>query len=83
MAAGVIGNLETLEQPSKGEGSDDADPCEHRAHLQVLRQRRVQPEDRENQDLRDHRDAVARDCRCLWAQLFSLALLVGARQSQS
>jgi transposase len=63
-AAGAIGNLDPFEQPPQGEGSDDADPCEQRAHLQVLRQRRVQAEDREDQDLGDHGNAVADDHVC-------------------
>ena len=50
-----------LEQSPQDVGSRDADQGEHRAHLQVLGQRRVQPEDREDQDLRDDRDAVAED----------------------
>jgi hypothetical protein len=59
--AAAIGNLDPFEQPPQGEGSDDADPCEERAHLQVLRQRLVQAEDREDQDLRDDCDAIADD----------------------
>jgi hypothetical protein len=48
-----------MEQPPQDERPRDADGREQRAHFQVLRQRRVQPEHREDQDLRDHRDTVA------------------------
>ena len=48
-----------FEHPPQGEGSSDAHNGEDRAHFQVLRQRRVQTEDREDQDLREDRDAVA------------------------
>lgn len=41
-----------LEHTPQGEVPRDAHHREHRPHLQVLRQRRVQPEDREDQDLR-------------------------------
>lgn len=47
-----------LEQAAQGERPRDAYHGEDRTHFQVLRQRRLQPEDREDQDLRDDRDAV-------------------------
>jgi len=48
-----------FEHPPENKGPRDAHHGEHSAHLQVLRQRRVQPEDRKDQDLRYDRDAVA------------------------
>lgn len=53
--------LDCLEDPPQDVGPRDAHDGEHRTHLEVLRQRRVQAEDRENQDLRHDRDAVADD----------------------
>ena len=50
---------ECLEQPSQEVGPRDTDKGKHSAHPQVLRQRRVQSEGREDQHLRDDRDAVA------------------------
>lgn len=59
--AGATGNPDPFEQPPQSERPDYAHYRENHAHLQVLRQRRMQPEDREDQDLRDHRDAMADD----------------------
>src|SRR5690606_29347364 len=50
-----------LESPPQGEGSCDAHHGEDSAHLQVLRERRVQPEDGEDEDLGHYRDPVADD----------------------
>ena len=57
--AGAIGNPDPFKHPPQEVGPRDADHGEDRAYLQVLRQRRVQPEDREDQDLCHDRDAVA------------------------
>lgn len=46
-------------KPSQGEGTGQAHDGEHRAHLQGLPQRRVQPEDGDDQGLHDDREAVA------------------------
>ena len=46
------------EQTSHSERAADAHQSEHRAYLQVLSQRRVQPEDREDQDLRGDGEAA-------------------------
>jgi hypothetical protein len=61
MAVGATGNPDLLEEASKGERARGAHHGEDRAQLQVLRQRRVQAEYREYQDLRDDRDPVADD----------------------
>lgn len=53
--------MEPFEHPPQDVGPRDADYGEDGPHLQVLRQGRVQPEDREDQDLRHDRDAVADD----------------------
>jgi hypothetical protein len=61
MAAGATGNPEALEQPSQNVAAAKRDNVEDKPQLKVLRQRRVQPEDREDQDLRDDGDPVAHD----------------------
>lgn len=48
-----------FEHPPQEVGPRDAHDREHRAHLQVLRQRRAQAENREDQGLRDDRDIAA------------------------
>ncbi|MCB0131590.1 MAG: hypothetical protein KDD78_12100, partial [Caldilineaceae bacterium] len=48
---------ERLEQAPEGKRTDYAGDCEYQPQLQVLGQCRVQPEDREDHDLRDHGDA--------------------------
>ena len=51
MAAGAIGNPDPFEQPSQSVAAANRDNGEDKPQLKVLRQRRVEPEDREDQDL--------------------------------
>ena len=59
--AGATGNPEGFEYPPQQERTSDAHPREYPAHGEVLPERRVQAEDREDQDLREDRDAIADD----------------------
>lgn len=57
--AGVTGNPDGLEETPQSVGPNQAHSCEYPAHSEVLPKRRVQAGDREDQDLREDRDAIA------------------------
>ena len=59
MAAGATGSPDPLEQAPQQIGPDQAHTSEYPAHCKILPERSVQAEDREDQDLREDRNAVA------------------------